>query len=54
LRERYIAPTEDNTGLVKETIVRKLAVKQMFERILPARNNDALGEGSSNVSKPVK
>ena len=50
----YIAPTLDNTGDVSETMVRKLAVKPTLLRMLIPRNNAALGDGSSNTSKPVK
>lgn len=52
--EVYIAPTLDNTGDVNDTIVRKLAVKPMLLRMLIPRNNAALGDGSSNTSRPVK
>jgi len=52
--DEYIAPTLDNTGDVSDTIVRKLAVKPTLLRILIARNNAALGDGSSNTSRPVK
>jgi hypothetical protein len=53
-REGYIAPTLDNTGDVNETMVRKLAVKPILLKILIPRNNAALPEGNSNVSRPVK
>ena len=52
--ETYIAPTLDSTGDVRETIVRKLAEKPILLKILIPRNIAALGEGSSNVSRPVK
>jgi hypothetical protein len=39
---------------VRDTIVRKLAVNPMLLRMLTPRNNAAFGEGSSNVSRPVK
>jgi hypothetical protein len=50
----YIAPTLDNTGEVRETMVRKLAVNPTLLRILTPRNRAALGDGNSNVSRPVK
>ena len=50
----YIAPTLDSTGDVRETVVRKLAVKPMLLRMLIPRKNAALGDGNSNTSRPVK
>jgi len=50
----YIAPTLDNTGDVRDTIVRKLAVKATLLRILIPRNIAARGDGNSNISNPVK
>lgn len=51
---KYIAPTLDRTGDVRETMVRKLAVNAILLRILKARNRAAFGEGNSNSSRPVK
>jgi len=50
----YIAPTLESTGDVKDTMVRKLAVKPILLIMLTARNNATLGDGNSKVSRPVK
>lgn len=39
---------------MRDTIVKKLAVKPMLLMILIARKRAAFGDGNSNVSKPVK
>jgi hypothetical protein len=49
-----MAPTLDNTGDVRDTIVKKLAVKPMFPRILKPRNTAAFREGNSKGSRPVR
>jgi hypothetical protein len=50
---RYIAPTEDSTGEVSDTIVRKLAVKAMLLRMLMPRYRDTCSEGNSKGSRLV-
>ena len=50
----YIAPTDDRTGEVSDTIVKKLAVKAMLLTILIARYTQTLNDGNSKISSPVK